>query len=65
MLKQGKTIALKSPGYDLKTGEVILISQHKMREFLEEKYEFKILEELHITGLYEVVGEKKLNDCPK
>jgi len=57
LLKQGKNIALKSPDNDIKTGEVILISQPEMRAFLEERYELKILEELHITGLYQVVGE--------
>jgi len=61
LLKQGKNIALKSPGDEIKTGEVILISQNEVRKFLEGKYELKILEELHITGMYQIVREKDIN----
>jgi 4-amino-4-deoxy-L-arabinose transferase-like glycosyltransferase len=59
LLKQGKTIVLKNSNDNIETGEVVLFSQSEIKEFLEEKYELKILEEFNISGLYEIVDKKK------
>ena len=56
--KQGKNILLKNMNKDIEIGEVVLFSQDKVKEFLEEKYEIKILETFQIIGLYEIVSKK-------
>jgi len=59
LLESGKNILLKDTVNHLETGEVVLFSQNGVKQFLEEKYKLKTLEEFHITGLYEITGEKK------
>ena len=56
--KQGKNISLKNAHDDVENGEVVLISQSEVKDFLEEHYDLKTLEESQIIGLYEVVGKK-------
>ena len=56
--KQGKNILLKNLNENIETGEVVLFSQNEVKEFLEGKYELKILETFQITGLYEIISKK-------
>ena len=58
LLEQGKNILLKEPGNQIETGEVVLFSQNDVKHFLEEKYEVKVIEKFHITGIYEIVSKK-------
>ncbi|MDR0205847.1 MAG: glycosyltransferase family 39 protein [Bacteroidales bacterium] len=58
LLAEGKNIKLKDCNKNFDTGEIVLFSQSEVKTFLEERYELKILEEFHITGLYEIVGKK-------
>jgi len=58
LLTEGKNIKLKNCNKNFETGEIVLFSQREVKTFLEEHYEIKILEEFHITGLYEIVGKK-------
>jgi hypothetical protein len=56
--KQGKNISLKNSRDNIENGEIVLISQNAVKEFLEENYEIEILEEFYIHGLYKVVDKK-------
>jgi 4-amino-4-deoxy-L-arabinose transferase-like glycosyltransferase len=56
--KQGKNILLKNTDENIEVGEVVLFSQSEVKLFLEENFEFKTLEEFHVYGLYEIVGNK-------
>jgi len=58
LLEQGKNILLKESGNQIETGEVILFSQNEVKQFLEENFEFKILDDYYIIGLYEIIGKK-------
>jgi len=55
--EQGKNITRKKLE-DIKAGQVVLISQDKMKKYLEENYEYFTLEEYDEFGLYEIVNEK-------
>jgi 4-amino-4-deoxy-L-arabinose transferase-like glycosyltransferase len=55
--KQGKNIALKNREH-LKTGEVVLISQDVIKKYLEENYEYVVLEEYNEIEFYKIAGEK-------
>jgi 4-amino-4-deoxy-L-arabinose transferase-like glycosyltransferase len=61
LLKQGKTISLKDLSNDVKAGEVVVFSQNSVKDFLEEKYEIKTIEEFYVTGIYEIVSKKNIN----
>jgi hypothetical protein len=54
---KGKNIALKNKA-DIKAGEVVLISQDIIKQYVEDNYEYLILEEYDEFGFYEIVGEK-------
>jgi len=58
LLKQEKKILLKNLDDNIEIGEVILFSQSEVKFFLEEQYDLKVIEEFHITGLYEIVSKK-------
>jgi len=58
LLTEGKNIKLKDCHKNFEIGEIVLFSQSDVKMFLEEHYELRILEEFHITGLYEIVSKK-------
>jgi hypothetical protein len=56
---KGKNIALRA-NKEVKTGEIVLTSQNNMKEFLENKYDFNIVEVFENVNVYEILKEKQL-----
>jgi len=58
LLEQDKNILLKNTDENINLDEIVLFSQNEVKDFLEEKYELRIIEEYYITGLYKIIAEK-------
>ena len=54
---QGKNISLKGC-YDVKIGDIVLTYEDEIKDFLEEKYDFTIIDESFNLKMYEIIGEK-------
>jgi len=55
--EKDRNIVLKRKD-EIKIGENILISQNEIKEYLEEKYDFNIIEETNYTKMFEILKEK-------
>ena len=54
---KGKNISVKKRE-NVVVGETVLFSQREVREFLEENFEYNILEEFYNVRIYEIIAEK-------
>ena len=54
---KGKNIDFKEKE-DLEAGDITLCSQGGAKKYINEKYEYKILEEYHNAVMYEITGKK-------
>jgi hypothetical protein len=55
--EKGKNISIKERN-EVKVGEVVLFSQEGVKRFLEENFEYEILEAFYNVGIYELLYEK-------
>jgi len=57
--ENGKNISFGNSN-EVKSGEIILTPQDKMKKHVEEKYEYKVIEDFYNLRLYEIVQKNKI-----
>ena len=57
--EKGKNITLKEADKELETGEIVLCSQHGVKWYVEQNYEYNTLDEFHNIRVYEIMNKKE------